>query len=351
MRPMLVQDVGEFGLIELLARAVAHENDALIAGLGRRGFRVRLSIGDDAAAVSAPAGLSTLTTDTMVEGVHFDLANTPWHDLGWKALAVNLSDAAAMGAEPVCSLVTLGLRPDLPVSGLLEMYAGMMEAHGRYGGALVGGDVVKSPTFFVTVALEGAAQTPDGRERLLTRDSARLDDVIAVTGHLGCSAGGLRMMTGGLESSMDAVTTRHLREAHNRPAPRVAEGAALAAAGVRAAMDVSDGLVADLGKLCEASGVGAMLDGAHLAADDCLRRAFPGEWLELALCGGEDYELLFTAPPDVLESAARDIEIPVHVIGKVVEGPPSVRALDPAGREIGLAAGGWDHFSAGGPTK
>ena len=351
MRPMLVQDVGEFGLIELLARAVAHDNDALIAGLGRRGFRVRLSIGDDAAAVSAPAGMRTLTTDTMVEGVHFDLAHTPWRDLGWKALAVNLSDDAAMGAEPVCSLVTLGLRPDLPVSGLLEMYAGMMEAHARYGGALVGGDVVKSPTFFVTVALEGAAHTRDGRECLLTRDSARPGDVIAVTGHLGCSAGGLRMMTDGLESSMDAVTARHLREAHNRPAPRVAEGAALAAAGVRAAMDVSDGLVADLGKMCVASGVGAVLGGAHLAADDCLRRAFPGEWLELALCGGEDYELLFTAPPDVLESAVRAVEIPVHVIGEIVEGPPSVRVLDAAGREVGFAAGGWDHFSAGGPTK
>ena len=345
MLHMLVRDLGEFGLIEKLARAVADENDALMAGLGRRGFRVRLSIGDDAAAISAPAGLLTLTTDTMVEGVHFDLAHIPWHDLGWKALAVNLSDAAAMGAEPVCSLVTLGLRPDLPVSGLLEMYAGMMEAHGRYGGSLVGGDVVKSPAFFVTVALEGAVQTLDWRERLLTRDSARPGDLVAVTGHIGCSAAGLQMMTDGLASTMDAGTACHLREAHNRPAPRVAEGLALASAGVRAAMDVSDGLVADLGKMCQASGVGAVLDAAHLAADDCLRRAFPGEWLELALSGGEDYELLFTAPPDVLESVVQALDVPVHVIGKVVEGPPSVRVLDAAGRELNFAAGGWDHFT------
>lgn len=345
MRAMLVRDVGEFGLIEMLARSVANDNDALIARLGRRGFRVRLSIGDDAAAISTPAGLITLTTDTMVERVHFDLAHIPWRDLGWKVLAVNLSDAAAMGAEPVCSLVTLGLRPDLPAAGLLEMYAGMMEAHGRYGGALLGGDVVKSPTFFVTVALEAAAPVRDGGERILTRDSARPGDLIAVTGQLGSSAGGLRLMMDGLESTMDEDTARHLLKAHNRPTPRVAEGAALAAAGVRAAMDVSDGLIADLTKLCEASGVGAVLDRAHRTADAYLRLAFPNDWLELALTGGEDYELLFTAPPDVMENAVHALEVPIHVIGKVLDGPPSVKVIGPDGRDINLAGGGWDHFT------
>lgn len=345
MHAMLVRDVGEFGLIDMLARSVANDNDALIARLGRRGFRVRLSIGDDAAAIDVPAGLRTLTTDTMVEGVHFDLAHTPWRDLGWKALAVNLSDAAAMGAEPVCSLVTLGLRPDLPVSGLLEMYAGIMEAHGRYGGALLGGDVVRSPTFFVTVALEAAASGGGDGERILTRDSASPGDLIAVTGHLGSSAGGLRLMMDGLESKTDEETARRLREAHNRPAPRVAEGVALAAAGVKTAMDVSDGLIADLAKLCQASGVGAVLDRAHRTADAYLRLAFPNDWLELALTGGEDYELLFTAPPDVMENAVHALDVPVHVIGKVVDGPPSVKVLGPDGRDINLAGGGWDHFT------
>ena len=345
MHAMLVRDVGEFGLIDVLARAVADDNNALIARLGRQGFRVRLSIGDDAAAVSAPAGLRTLTTDTMVEGVHFDLSHTPWRDLGWKALAVNLSDAAAMGAEPVCSLVTLGLRPDLPVAGLLEMYAGIMEAHGRFGGALLGGDVVKSPTFFITVALEAAAPARDGGERILTRDSASPGDLIAVTGHLGSSAGGLRLMMDGLESKTDEETVRRLRQAHNRPTPRVTEGVALTAAGVTTAMDVSDGLVADLAKLCQASGVSAVLRGAHQAAEPCLRQAFPSDWLELALSGGEDYELLFTAPPDTMERAVHDLDVPVHVIGEVVDGPPSVKVLDPNGREIDLAAGGWDHFT------
>ncbi len=345
MKAMLVRDVGEFGLIDILARAVEDDNDALTARLSRRGFRIRLSIGDDAAAISAPAGMRTLTTDTMVEGVHFDLAYTTWRDLGWKALAVNLSDAAAMGAEPVCSLVTLGICPDLSVDGLLEMYAGIMEAHSRHGGALLGGDVVKSPVFFVTVALDAAVPTQNRAGRLLTRDSARPGDLIAVTGHLGCSAGGLRMMMASLEATMDEDTARHLRDAHNRPTPRVAEGVAMAAAGVRTAMDVSDGLVADLRKMCHASGAAAVLDGAHRAADDCLRRAFPGDWLELALSGGEDYELLFTAPPAVLESVARADAVPIHVVGKIVEGPPDVTVLDADGRELSLADGGWDHFS------
>ena len=150
---------------------------------------------------------------------------------------------------------------------------------------------------------------------------------------------------------MDDDTARHLREAHNRPTPRVAEGAALTAAGVRTAMDVSDGLVADLGKLCQASGVAAVLPGAHKAADACLRRAFPADWPELSLTGGEDYELLFTAPPDVMARAAHALDVPVHVIGEITKGPPSVRVLDSEGRELGLAEAGWDHFATAGGER
>ena len=193
--------------------------------------------------------------------------------------------------------------------------------------------------------MEGAAPARDGCERILTRDSAAPGDLIAVTGHLGCSAGGLRAMMAGLESTMDEDTARHLRQSHNRPTPRVVEGAALAAAGVTTAMDVSDGLVADLAKLCEASGVSAVLRGAHKAADACLHQAFPHEWLSLALTGGEDYELLFTAPPDVMKTAVHSLEVPVHVVGEIADGLPSVSVLDPDGREIDLAAGGWDHFT------
>ncbi|MCH8206316.1 MAG: thiamine-phosphate kinase, partial [Chloroflexi bacterium] len=260
---MLVRDTGEFQLIEMLANTIAERNRAQVDSLTQRGFRLRLSIGDDAAAWEAPSGTTVLTTDTLVEGVHFDLRHIGWRDLGWKTLAVSLSDVAAMGCLPTFSTVTLGLRGDLPVDGLVEMYRGMQDACRRYGGVIVGGDVVRSPVFFATVAIEGMAEVGvDGLPpKLLTRDAASPGDRIAVTGHLGCSAGGLRMMTQRLR--FDEATSRHLTDAHNRPEPRVAEGAALARAGANAAIDVSDGVLDDLRKLCKASGVDAVVQ-SHL---------------------------------------------------------------------------------------
>ncbi len=341
MRAMLVKDMGEFGLIDTLAQAIAAENGRLIERAGRRGFRVRVSIGDDAAAWEAPSGLSVMTTDTMVEGVHFNLGQIGWRDLGWKSLAVNLSDVAAMGCAPLFSLITLGLRGELPVDGLVEMYKGMLDAHRGFGGAIVGGDIVSSPAFFVTVALEGAAA---GGGALLSRHTAAPADKIAVTGRLGCSGGGLRMMLEGRTHQYDAETASHLREAHNRPTPRVAEGMALAEGGVLAAMDISDGLMDDLGKMCRASGVGAVVRSELAPADDYLKRAYPDDWLSLALGGGEDYELLFAAPQDVIDRVSPMLDAPVTVIGDIVKAPLEVKVLDSEGNAMNVASGGWDHF-------
>ncbi len=338
MRVMLVGDAGEFRVIEALARTIAGDNDRNIDRLSKRGFRLRLSIGDDAAAWDAPAGVRVFTTDTMVEGVHFSLDTIGWRDLGWKAMAVNHSDIAAMGCTPLYAIVTLGLRGDIPVEGLAEMYRGMMDLCGKFGGAVVGGDIVRSPAFFVTVALQGTA---DEGATLLTRDAARAGDQIAVTGHLGCSGGGLRVLTEGLSVDEEAAT--HLKDAHNRPQPRVGQGAVLVQKGVRAAMDVSDGLVNDLEKMCEASGVGARVRLEDVPADDALKAAFPDDWPDLALGGGEDYELLFTAPADVIERIG-NLDVPVSIIGDIVDGPPLVQVLDSAGNRMELGHGGWDHF-------
>ena len=348
MRAMQVKDIGEFRLIDKLAQSIAAENDGLIRRLDERGFRVRLSIGDDAAAWDAPTGVRVLTTDTMVEGVHFNLSQIGWRDLGWKSLAVNLSDVAAMGCTPLYSVITLGLRGDLPVDGLLEMYQGMLDAHRLCGGAIVGGDIVSAPVFFVTVALEGAAVASKGRnpDALLTRNSAMPGDRIAVTGHLGCSGGGLRILLGGYSPSrtFDDETASHLRDAHVRPMPRVAQGMTLAEQGVVTAMDISDGLVDDLGKMCKASGVGAVIRADRVPADDILKKAYPDDWLSLALGGGEDYELLFTAPPEVMGRVAAMLGVPVSVIGDIVEGPPDVKVLDRDGSIMPIESGGWDHF-------
>ena len=343
---MLVRDAGEFRLIQLLAETLAFEGVEGPEHAGHGAWKPRIGIGDDAAAWDGEAGTRVLSTDAMVEGVHFELDLTGWRDLGWKAMTVNLSDMAAMGCLPTCSVVTLGLRGDLPVNGLTEMYRGIADACRSHGGRVVGGDIVRSPVFFVTVAMEGQASItePDGRGVILTRDAAEVGDVIAVTGSLGDSAGGLRRAQAG--ERFDDSTER-LRAAHFRPEPRLAAGQALARAGIRAVMDISDGLVGDLSKMCEASGVGAVVRGNEVPTSAALRSRFPEEWLSLALTGGEDYELLFTGIEDGVRKVCEAVDVPVTIIGEIVEASRGVTAVDADGDAIEANQGGWDHFSTG----
>ena len=340
---MLVRDIGEFELIGLLESRIRERNRVQIEKLRALGVAVELEIGDDAAAWRQTSALIVSTTDTMVEGVHFKTNTTPWGELGWKAMASNSSDVASMGCSPTLALVTLGLRGDIPAPGLEEMYNGMMEACEYAGGAIIGGDVVRSDTFFVTVALEGVC---DMGSHVLSRGSAQVGDLIGVTGHLGCSAGGLALL---LEADagrgVSGESRAHLVGAHNRPLPRVAEGKALRELGVRCAMDVSDGLTADLGKMCAASGVSAVVEVERLPADCHLKSAFPGGWRELALGGGEDYEIVFTAKPDVMEAASERLGEGISVIGRIEKGIGAVKIVDSEENEIVVGSGGWDHFA------
>ena len=338
---MNVRDLGEFELIDTLAKAISASNQRKIQALHENGVTMLRSIGDDAAAWRSTGGVRVFTADTMVEGVHFDLSYTCWRDLGWKALATNVSDVAAMGCAPSFATLTLGLRGDIPVEGLLEMYDGMMRLTDACGGAVVGGDIVKSPTFFIAVALEGFSRGDD--QELLLRDNARPGDCVAVTGSLGASAAGLKLMMEGVDDS-GLASYRFLTDAHNRPTPRVSEGEALSSVGARCAMDISDGLVDDLRKMCRASGVGARIHTPLIPADDRLKATFPASWLDFALGGGEDYELLLTAPESVIYSAQRSISTPLTVIGEIVEAKEGVTVLDPEGNTLNINAGGWDHF-------
>lgn len=340
---MLVRDIGEFELIALLESRVRERNRVQIENLRALGVEVELEIGDDAAAWRQTSARIVSTTDTMVEGVHFRMDTTPWDELGWKAMASNSSDVASMGCSPTLALVTLGLRGDIPVSGLGQMYDGMMEACEYAGGAIIGGDIVRSDTFFVTVALEGVC---DAESHVLSRGSARVGDLIGVTGHLGSSAGGLALLLDADACQGISDESRaHLIEAHNRPMPRVAEARALRELGVRCAMDVSDGLTADLGKLCAASEVSAVVNADRLPTGDHLKSAFPGRWREFALGGGEDYEIVFTANGDVMESVTERLGEGVSVIGRIEEGMGAVKIVDSDGNDIEIGSGGWDHFA------
>ncbi len=339
---MLVRDIGEFELIALLESRIRERNRAQIRKLRQLGVEVELEIGDDAAAWRQSAARVVSTTDTMVEGVHFRTDTTPWGDLGWKAMASNSSDVASMGCSPTLALVTLGLRGDIPAWGLQDMYDGMMDACEFAGGAIIGGDVVRSNTFFVTVALEGVC---DAESPILSRGAARIGDLVGVTGHLGCSAAGLRLLLDPEAGRGVSVESRkHLVGTHNRPVPRVAEGNIFRELGGRCAMDVSDGLTADLGKLCAASGVSAVVEVERIPADDHLKSAFPGGWLDLALAGGEDYEIIFTADRDTMNLAVAGMGERISVIGRIEDGDGAVRILDSDGNDMEIESGGWDHF-------
>ena len=341
---MLVREIGEFGVIERLNRMVVCRgagNEAV------RAFPLLVDTGDDTAVWQAGEGRELFTTDTMVEGVHFTRETTPWRELGWKAIASNISDVASMGGLPAYALITLGLPPETEVCHIEEMYLGMLEIGEEYGMGVVGGDIVRSPVFFVTTALTGVT-----RRTPLLRSSARPGDAVAVSGWLGSSAGGLRLMLDpGLAEGQDATgeAAKFLREAHRRPTPAVQAGQILSQEGIEAAMDVSDGLVDDLGKLCAASGAAARVYASAVPAHPLLRQQFPDECLSLALSGGEDYVLLFAGPPDVVRSLIPGLGEGSAVIGTIVPpeelgGTGRVAVMDDAGRELSLSGGGWDHF-------
>ncbi len=325
---MKVSELGEFGLIELLAEIATKS----------RPKPLLVDIGDDAAAWSSEAGVQLATSDALIQDVHFTLSTTTWRELGWKALAVNLSDIAAMGGVPQYALISLGLPGDIDVEHMAQLYQGMAELARRFDVAIAGGDVVAAPSVVLSLAVIGSAQG-----NILTRAAASPGDQIAVTGYLGASGGGMAMLT--RELQFDEETTTYLRQAHLKPYPRVVEGQLLARHGVRAAIDVSDGLASDLAKLCKASKVGARLFLDQIPIHPSVRNSFKEDYLKLALAGGEDYELLFTGSPEVVDRLRGSLPCPTSVIGEIVSDEPGkIMLLDEHGEEIKLEKEGWDHF-------
>jgi thiamine-monophosphate kinase len=330
-----VSELGEFGLIELLAKIVGRP----------KGKQVLIGIGDDAACWRTGASTQIATSDSLIEDVHFTLSTTTWRELGWKALAVNLSDIAAMGGIPQYALVSLGLPGDTEVESIAELYEGIEELTRLFDVSIVGGDSVGAPVVMVSLMVVGKCPK---NQSILTRSAAATGDLIAVTGYLGASAAGLAVLRRGVERhSIDEETAARLREAHLRPYPRVLEGQALARCGVKAAIDLSDGLVSDLGKLCKASGVGARIFISQIPVHPLVRNSFGGDAVQLALSGGEDYELLFTARSEVIERVRGAVDCPVTVIGKAVAEPEMVKVMDEHGNDLSVEKSGWEHFVKG----
>jgi len=336
-----VADIGEFGLIQRLRQTLA---PGTVAGEG-----LQIGIGDDAAVWQPEPGRALVfTTDSLVEDIHFRLAWTDWASLGHKSLAVNLSDLAAMGAWPRLALVTLGLRGNEAVADLVALYQGLGGLAERTGTLVAGGDIVRSPRALL-IHITVIGDVPAGLA--LLRSGARDGDIIAVSGTLGASAAGLRLLErGGLEAGSSSTTGPMLIGAHVRPEPRLILGQRLLQEGATAAMDLSDGLFGDLPKLLSASGVAAEVDVAAIPVAAAVRALFPDDWLDLATRGGEDYELVFTAPPDALariQAEADTIGATVTAIGRVRGhrlGSPLLLVLNSNGETIDSSVGAFDHF-------
>ena len=335
---MQVQELGEFGVIALLNEMVVNGRGGPNNG-ATFGYRLLVDTGDDTAAWHTGPATELCTTDTVVEGVHFTPQTTPWHDLGWKSLASNISDIAAMGGLPLYALVTLGLPAETEIDDLKELYRGLLEISNEYGVEIVGGDLVRSPVVFITVALTGV----QARQSML-RTTANPGDKLAVTGYVGGSGGGLKLMQQSSKSSLEAA--EYLCKVHRRPVPDVAAGQILIDSGVVTAMDISDGLADDLSKLCLSSGVSARILSDQIPAHPLLKKTFPKQYLDLALNGGEDYKLLFAAPQAVMELVMPQLPEGASVIGDIIGGEPGrVIIVDSSGTETIATRHGWDHFA------
>lgn len=306
------------------------------SGRGPRRGDVPLAIGDDAALLRPPPGqVLAVTVDSLLAGVHFP-QDTPPAEIGYKALAVNLSDLAAMGAEPAWATLAISLPGD-DEDWLSAFSAGFFALAERHAVQLVGGDTTCGP-LAITVQLQGFV--PPGAA--LTRSGARPGDHIYVTGTLGDAGAGLAIAQGRLSLAGPAAET--LLHRLWRPEPRVAAGLALRGV-ANAAIDVSDGLAQDLGHILAASGVGAELEVAVLPLSDALLAAGLAQPWRLAVSAGDDYELCFTAPASAEPGLLAALDCPLTRIGRITA-EPGQRWLDADGSPCAPPPRGWDPFAA-----
>lgn len=333
---MKLKDMGEFALIRHLTKKMQRYDDSVILG-----------IGDDAAALRTVAGKSMVVTcDMLVEGQHFRREWSTPQQLGYKALAVSLSDIAAMGAVPRYALVSAGWPPDLDLDYAEGVYRGIGDLAAAHGVFIIGGDTVAAEQIILDLTVIGEMD-----DEPVTRNGARPGHLLAVTGFLGASSAGLALLQAQLIAADWAQT---LLGAHLLPQPRLLEAAAiLKTARPSAMIDISDGLTSELHHICAGSAVGAeiILNLLPVSQDTIqAAQALQRDWLEWLLHGGEDYELLLSLPPQHLpavQQALRQYGTKLTVIGKVVEKEKGVKLVCDSGNTVDLVKKGHDHFAKG----
>lgn len=327
---MRLKELGEFGLIERIARATP------------RGKGVRLGIGDDAAWVRCRQNSLLVTSDLLIEGVHFNLSWISFYGLGYKTLAANLSDLAAMGGKGTYLLLSLGIPVDFKAEDIEEFYRGVRDYATQTGVALVGGDTSAAERFFISASLLGFAP-----HKPITRSGGRVGDALYVTGTLGDSGLGLELLKKTRGKSRD-YEIQYLISRHHYPTARLRVGALLARERLAKAMiDISDGLLQDLSHVCRASRVGAVLWQDALPVSAPYRRHAGKAGLLHALTGGEDYELLFCVRPrdqSRLKKMTKQFDAPVTQVGECVPAAKGIKVLNREGKPVAVPAAGYDHF-------
>jgi len=330
---MKLTQIGEFGIIQRIKSALGDSQQGAIVG-----------IGDDAAAIEISSdNLLLFTTDTLVEDVHFKWDYTSSRQLGWKALAVNVSDIAATGGNPTYCLVSLGLSGGRESSLVDELYEGLKQMASLCKVGIIGGDLVYSSVFFITVSLLGQAK----KKEIILRSGAQKGDLIYVTGELGTAAAGLICLEK-VSLSIDQSVREFLIEKHLRPFPRLKESQEIARKRLATAMiDISDGLCSDIVRLSEESDVGAIIWEEELPIASPTRelaKTLKKSPLEGVLYGGEDYELLFTVSPSKKELIEKELDFFFTLIGEIVDKKEGISLMDKVGTRTRIESRGYDHF-------
>ena len=322
-----IGEIGEFGFLRRLLPTLAHGPGVVVAA------------GDDCAVVATPARQLLFTVDALVDRVHFRRGWMTPRQLGRRAYLVNASDIAAMGGTPRFCVVSVGVPGRFPADDLAAIHHGVAAAAAETGACVVGGNVTRATSLFVSVALIG-----DAPKRPLRRNGAQPGDRLYVTGSLGEAALGLRMLQ--RDTQARGTLVRRFRE----PKPRLQAGAVLARAGVAsAAIDISDGLLQDLHHLCDASKVGARIEAARLPCPPRVRRA----GYVLALSEGEDYELLCAVPGRHLRRVRllkNRLGCRFTPIGECTLARDGVQVVDERGRRLPIQPTGFEHFRRRGGT-
>ena len=329
---MKLSKLGEFGLIERVRKATP------------KGRGVRVGIGDDAAWLECTSRTFLLTADLLIEGIHFNLQWSTFYGLGYKTLAVNLSDLAAMGGSPAYLTLSLGIPVDFKTEDIEEFYRGVRFLAARSGVSLVGGDTSAARRFSISASLIGHCPYAP-----VLRSGAKVGDDLYVTGTLGDSALGLELLKKKMGKTREDAA-EYLVSRHQFPSARLKAGALLARERLaRAMIDVSDGLLQDLNHLCKASAVGAVVWENALPLSPAYRTLAGQKRALHALTGGEDYELLFCTrrrDRSQLEKIQRRLGVPIARIGECLPASKGIKVIDGGGRLASFTVRGYDHFKS-----